>query len=235
MLIGTVGTIGSGKGTITKYLIDKGFRETAFADSPKYCLASIFNWDFELLKGTTQESREWREKPDPYWSKVYGREVIPRKEMQKFATDVCRDHYESDLWVQTWKKKYLDLTDFIGKQDMVVSDVRHHNEMKAIKELGGTLIYVEREDSQLPEWLVELKELTKDSNNYGETWMKMSLARIFDKLPHNSEWDWIYGKELIDFHLKNDSTIENLGIKVEEILTEIPTNDKTIATISKSF
>ena len=222
-LIGVVGLAGSGKGTIAKYLRDKkNYREMAFADSPKYCLCNIFYWDFEMLKGETPESREWREKPDPYWSKRLGRPVIPREEMKKFATDVCRVHYFRSIWVESFIAKYRHQSEAGYKENIVVSDVRHLNEMKTLKELGGTLVYVERE---VPEWLKDIKDLTvaEQDPKAIEDILDLNMLRLEEEknLPHNSEWDWIKGKNLLDVCIKNTGTISDLENKIsEEVLKE---------------
>ncbi len=42
----------------------------------------MFNWDREMLEGNTKESREWREKPDAFWSKQMDKEITPRWVLQ---------------------------------------------------------------------------------------------------------------------------------------------------------
>jgi len=50
MLIGVVGLIGSGKGTVADRLADKhGFRKDSFAKSLKDAVSTMFNWDMEML------------------------------------------------------------------------------------------------------------------------------------------------------------------------------------------
>ena len=49
MIVGLVGLIGSGKGTVGDMLIEKGFVQASFAEPLKDATASIFNWDRELL------------------------------------------------------------------------------------------------------------------------------------------------------------------------------------------
>ena len=79
MLIGVVGLIGSGKGTVSDRLAEKhGFRKDSFAKSLKDAVSSMFNWDREMLEGKTESSRHWREQPDKFWSEKFGKEVTPR-------------------------------------------------------------------------------------------------------------------------------------------------------------
>ena len=57
MLIGIIGLIGSGKGTVGDMLIEQGFEHESFASSLKDAASSIFNWDRTLLEGITPASR----------------------------------------------------------------------------------------------------------------------------------------------------------------------------------
>ena len=54
MLIGVVGLIGSGKGTVSDRLVEQhGYQKDSFAKSLKDAVASMFNWDRNLLEGDT--------------------------------------------------------------------------------------------------------------------------------------------------------------------------------------
>ena len=69
MLIGIVGLIGSGKDTVSDRLVEKhGYIKDSFAKSLKDAVASMFNWDRDMLEGDTESSRHWREQPDRFWS-----------------------------------------------------------------------------------------------------------------------------------------------------------------------
>ena len=60
MIIGVVGFIGSGKGTVADILQnDYGYQKISFADSLKDTVASVFSWPRELLEGDTDVSRMW--------------------------------------------------------------------------------------------------------------------------------------------------------------------------------
>jgi dephospho-CoA kinase len=59
MLVGVVGLIGSGKGTVADRLAQKhNFRKDSFAKSLKDAVSSMFNWDREMLEGKTDEHGE---------------------------------------------------------------------------------------------------------------------------------------------------------------------------------
>ena len=68
MIVGLVGFIGAGKGTVADILVEKhGFIKESFANSVKDSVSVIFGWDRSSLEGDTPESRRWREQPDEFW------------------------------------------------------------------------------------------------------------------------------------------------------------------------
>ena len=57
MLIGVVGLISSGKGTVADRLVEKhGYQKDSFAKSLKDAVASMFNWDRSMLEGIWVDS-----------------------------------------------------------------------------------------------------------------------------------------------------------------------------------
>lgn len=69
MIVGLVGFIGAGKGTVADLLVERhDFFKESFANSLKDACSSIFGWNREMLEGDTPESRAWREQPDKWWS-----------------------------------------------------------------------------------------------------------------------------------------------------------------------
>ena len=138
MLIGVVGLISSGKGTVADRLEQKHkFRKDSFAKSLKDAVSSMFNWDREMLEGKTNKSRAWRESPDEFWSKKFGKEVTPRWVLQQFGTEVMRGQMLDTIWIDSCLMRYK------GKPT-VIADTRFQNELKMIKEKGGKLILVKR-------------------------------------------------------------------------------------------
>ena len=138
MLIGVVGLIGSGKGTVADRLEQKhGFRKDSFAKSLKDAVSSMFNWDREMLEGKTESSRHWREQPDKFWSKRFGKDVTPRWVLQHFGTEVMRQNMHDAIWIDSCLMRYKG-------EPTVVADTRFQNELKMIKKSGGSLILVKR-------------------------------------------------------------------------------------------
>ena len=100
--IGLLGNIGSGKNTVAKYLATKGCVPTSFAGPLKDLCASIFGWERSLLEGETEESRQFRESVDLYWSKQLSiPEFTPRLALQLIGTDVMRNHFHENIWINS--------------------------------------------------------------------------------------------------------------------------------------
>lgn len=138
MLIGLVGLIGSGKDTVAAHLVDNyGFKRDSFAKSLKDATANIFGWDRELLEGQTKESREWRERPDEFWSEKFGKSITPRYILQYFGTEVCRGGMLDSIWVDSLIARYRGA-------NTIISDTRFINEIKTIRKQGGKIILVKR-------------------------------------------------------------------------------------------
>jgi hypothetical protein len=199
MIIGLVGFIGSGKGTVGDILEQKGFVKDSFAKPLKDACSVIFGWPREMLEGDTEVSRKWREEPDVYWSEKFGREFSPRLALQLMGTEAGRNVFHEDVWV-------ISLLNRSKGKDVVVTDVRFQNEIKYIQDNGGVVIRVKRGEE--PEWY----DLALDANR-GFSSAQMGMR---DKGIHQSETDWI-GSEF-DYVIENDGTITDLGNKVNELL-----------------
>lgn len=139
MIIGLVGYIGSGKGTVGDILVQQhGYYRFAFADALKDAVATIFTWPRGLLEGDTESSRQWREQVDPWWSERLGYEVTPRLILQKFGTEACRNGIADNIWIAALEKRIR------GYEDVVISDVRFPNEIDFVRSVGGKVFRVKR-------------------------------------------------------------------------------------------
>ena len=139
MIIGICGLIGSGKGTVGDILVEQGFKKVSFADKLKDGVATIFGWDRAMLEGDTDESRQWRELKDDFWSNETKMEITPRLVLQLFGTDCLRNGFYDGVWVSLLKKHILD-----NPGDYVIPDVRFRNEQNMIRDLGGKVWQVKR-------------------------------------------------------------------------------------------
>jgi len=204
MIIGICGLIGSGKGTVADVLVDQGFTKVSFADKLKDGVSTIFGWDRAMLEGDTDESRQWREQRDDFWSAETEMEVTPRLVLQLFGTDCLRNGFHDGVWVSLLKKHMLD-----NPGNYVIPDVRFRNEQNMIRELGGKIWRVQRGD--IPEWYgCAMLDNTTGSD----------LMEAYDV--HPSEYKWIDMNNKFDVTLYNEGTIEDLRQLVLNEITDSP-------------
>lgn len=151
MILGLVGYIGSGKGTVGDILVrEHGYHQFAFADALKDAVATIFTWPRGLLEGDSNASRSFRERVDPWWSHKFGYEVTPRLILQKMGTEACRHGIADNIWIAALEKRMA------GYQDVVISDVRFPNEIEFVRSVGGVIVRVKRGEDPTPEELSTL-------------------------------------------------------------------------------
>jgi len=204
MIIGICGLIGSGKGTVGDILVEQGFTKVSFADKLKDGVATIFGWNRAMLEGDTDESRNWREQPDNFWTQETGRNITPRIVLQEFGTECMRDGFDDSIWVSLLKKQMLD-----NPGDYVVPDVRFRNEQDMIRELGGEIWRVQRGD--VPEWYgCAMLDNTIGGN----------LMESYDV--HVSEYKWIDMNNKFNTTIYNNSTLEQLKQLVLNEISNLP-------------
>jgi len=133
MLIGIVGHPSCGKSSVAEILEGMGYRLQAFADPLKESLAVALRIPVDVFYDPKKKNIPLPE--------VYGKS--PRELMQKIATEGYRDLVHADVWVDVWKRSIEDARKE-GIQDIVVDDVRFPNELKALKEMGGLLVAIDR-------------------------------------------------------------------------------------------
>lgn len=130
-LVALCGLAGSGKSTIAKMLIDDlDFHRVKFAGPLKNMLRSLGLGDMHL-------EGKLKEVPCP----LLGGKT-PREAMQSLGTEWGRDLIHPDLWTNAWKAKVQDYLD--RGFSVVADDCRFPNERKAVQELGGLTIMIER-------------------------------------------------------------------------------------------
>ena len=198
MIIGLLGFIGSGKGTVADILVSRGFKKESFADPVKDAVAAIFGWDRALLEGDTKESRDFREAKDEWWSERTGQHITPRTMLQLMGTEAGRDTFHPDLWI-------LSLEQRVKKnQNTVIADVRFPNECEAIRKMGGFLVRVSR--GKDPAWYDDALKANMENNTD-----HMAKHAI-----HYSEWAWI--GERTDYDISNNGSLSMLDADVKHLL-----------------
>lgn len=213
MIIGFVGLIGAGKDTAADYLVNfHGFRRDSFANTLKDAVSNVFGWDRTLLEGRTTQAREWREQVDPWWAERLNiPKLTPRWVLQYWGTEVCRQGFHDDIWIASVENKMRKTTD-----NIVISDVRFPNEIKAIHNAGGIVIRVKRGDD--PEWFEAATSVNRGPD--GNTSWSLSKNKLEKLNIHASETSWVGGK--IDHTVYNDKTIDELFEQIKNLVVNHP-------------
>lgn len=89
-----------------------------------------------------------------------------RRLMQVFGTEVARDQFGQDFWVNTARRVIQDILD--DGVSVVVTDIRFPNEAQMIYDLGGELVKIERPG--LPD---------QDGHASESAWRSIQPDRIF--------------------------------------------------------
>ena len=209
MIVGLVGFIGAGKGTVADLLVERhGFFKESYANSLKDACSIIFGWDREMLEGATPESRAWREQKDEWWSEKLGKEFSPRLALQLMGTEAGRDVFHPDLWVHTVMRR----CEKAPWNNYVIADVRFPNEINAIVESGGKVIRVRRGED--PEWYA----LARECNIYN----KVEIMRNAYPEVHFSEWAWIGAH--YDVVMDNNCSLDELTVRVDKLVDSLYNN-----------
>lgn len=210
MIIGFVGFIGSGKDTAADYLVNfHGFRRDSFANTLKDAVSAVFAWDRVLLEGRTKEAREWREQVDPWWAERLGMpNLTPRWILQHWGTEVCRQGFHDDIWIASLENKMRKT-----KDNIVISDVRFPNEIKAIHNAGGLVVRVKRGAD--PDWYDDAVNMNAGPQNM--SWA-ISKMRMEQRKIHASETAWVGGA--IDNEIDNNGTIDDLFAQIKNLVED---------------
>jgi len=154
-----------------------------------------------MLEGRTKEAREWREQVDPWWSQRLDMpHLTPRWILQYWGTEVCRKSFHDDTWIASLENKLRN-----SRDNVVISDCRFPNEIKAIREQGGEIVWVQR--GPLPVWYDVALETNQGSFDH----MKTAYPEV-----HRSEWAWV-GTEF-DHIVDNNGSIGDLYDQVKQLV-----------------
>lgn len=162
MIIGVVGKAGSGKDTVADFLVEQfGFAKVSLADPLKRFCREVFDFSEEQLWGAS----EHRNSSDPRYPRADGSFLTPRFALQSLGTEwgrTCYDNVWADHCARTCRAllagncKYTQRHGLVAAPNsepfpgVVVADVRFHNEVNALKGIGGRVWKVCRPVSGLP-------------------------------------------------------------------------------------
>jgi len=135
MIISLSGKKLSGKSSVATYLVEKhGFVEVSWAYPLKEIIGKLL---FRFTHAQMYDPIE-KEIVDPRW------EMSPREVLQVVGTDLFRTNFMDDFWVRIG---FETIKEEIAKgNNVVISDTRFPNEVKAIESLGGKIIRMKRSD-----------------------------------------------------------------------------------------
>lgn len=160
MLVGLMGIKKCGKSAAAEYLVEKHeFEEISFSSPLKKALKELFLFEDHQVYGT----QEQKETSDSRWFNC-----SPRKIMQFVGTDLLRDQLEKimpgikhDVFVKRFALWYLEERKINPNKNYVISDVRFHNEMDYIQQLGGIVIRINRPGIESNDFHSSEQELLK--------------------------------------------------------------------------
>lgn len=203
-LIAISGWIGCGKDTVAEYLIKKySFRRESMAKSLKDAVSAIFNWDRDMLEGSTPISREWRETRDEWWSTRLGFDISPRSALQNVGTELFREQFDQNIWVLSLENRII----CSENDSIVITDCRFPNEIEMIRRLGGRTVWVQRGPE--PNWYhTAIAACRGDSQ---------ALSYMIEHNIHASEWKWVDTE--FDYVLTNNNTLADLHNGIENMIS----------------
>ena len=124
MIIALSGKKGSGKDTIGKYFINKGFKRIAFADALKDICKIMFNLSDEQLNGDLKESIDIRYNKTP-------------REILQYIGSLMRDNLDNliqnmgkNIWINIVNNLIIN-----NGYNYVITDLRYQNEYEFINNL----------------------------------------------------------------------------------------------------
>lgn len=213
MIIGVCGFIGSGKDTVADYLVNiHGFKRESFASSLKDAVAAIFGWDRDMLEGRTKEARICREQIDAWWAKRLDiPNLTPRMVLQQMGTEVFRNHFHDDIWIASLEAKLAKT-----KENVVITDCRFPNEIKAIRNHGGLVARVYRGEN--PDFYDDALASNSEiySLGFSNDAIQSAKTNLKNAGVHPSETSWVGSS--FDVELSNSSSFDDLYSQIENFV-----------------
>lgn len=136
-LIGLHGKPRVGKDTVASYLIRK-YNLLRYGPSVplKDTCAAMFGVPREYF-----DDDNMKDTVDPFWGITY------RQMAQKVGKESSRDVFGDDIWLRHVEKKIIEIDTLKTYNGLVLADVRYENEVHWIKEHGGVVFFILRDDA----------------------------------------------------------------------------------------
>lgn len=189
MIIGLSGKKRVGKDTVADYLVnDHGFIKYSFADPIKEVSRILFNFTEEQLYGDDKE------KIDPTWK------IKPRDFFQKFGTDYMQYQFpkefpesnsvvpEKCFWVKCFHSWYLKQREVDPDVKIVITDVRFIHEYDFLIKEDAMIIKIENNNIQNTDSHISENDLNS------------------------------FDSSKFDYCIKNDSSLDSLHNKINEVI-----------------
>jgi hypothetical protein len=196
-VVGVAGQLRNGKDEIADYLQLKldGHR-TAFATAVKTVFCEAFGTDMDFVE-------EWKVKDEP----PPGFDMTVRKILQMIGDGFRKA--KGSVWVDKCFDDFEFLFEGLGSCPVIISDTRYVNELKRVRESGGTNILVYR-----PGFL-------NNDPNGSEAQIKPFIQYFLA----SQGFEGVVGEghltnppDLIDVFIRNDGSLEDLYLKVDELV-----------------
>lgn len=170
-LVCLAGAAGAGKDTAGEYLVrHHGFQRVAVADPLKNAMMALFGLSREQLWG--QE----RNTPDARLGRA------PRELYQEFGA-ACRK-IDPDVWIRLFRQEVETI--IRTGDDVVCTDLRTYDELRAAKAMGGVTWRIERTGAGAP------GAMAHDST---ETELALAPGEQFDQIiPNDGTLSELYGR-----------------------------------------
>ena len=132
MLIGIVGTAGSGKSTAARVLVtERSFYRFSFATPLKEAVARFFGIPVEWCESEERKSQ-----------KIPGFDFTLRQALQFIGTEGIRNHLGSDVHIIRAQQRMNKFKASYQPSDFIFDDVRFQNEGEFITSHGGLLVHI---------------------------------------------------------------------------------------------
>lgn len=131
-LIGIAGKARAGKDTIAGYVCENlGYEHYWFSKPLKESARHMFGLNDAQLYGAHKETVDLR------WGKS------PREILQTLGTEVAREMFHQNLWIIRAEQTLIECQ----RKGLVISDIRYENEADWIRQMGGVIVHVRRENT----------------------------------------------------------------------------------------